>query len=70
MVTNMALIKSNNKERLVKGLLNASFDDEAIDKLTTLQNEIGISFSTKVVAITSIKNDELAVAFAKAFAGA
>lgn len=70
MVTNMALIKSNSKERLVKGLLNASYDDETIERLTTLQNEIGISFSTKVVAITSIKHDELAVAFAKAFASA
>ncbi len=66
----MALLKSNSKEKIIKGLLNASLDDETIDRLTTLQNEIGVVFSTKVVAITSIRNDELAVSFAKAFASA
>ena len=66
----MALIKSNDKQKIINGLLNASLDDETIDRITTLQNEIGVSFSTKVIAITSIKDDALAVSFAKAFAGA
>ena len=66
----MALIRSNNKQKIINGLLNATFDDETIDRLTTLQNEIGVNHSTKVIAITSIKNDDLAVAFAKAFANA
>lgn len=70
MVKDMALIRSNKKEKIIKGLLNASLDDETINRLTTLQNEIGVNFSTKVVAITSIKNDDVAVAFAKAFASA
>ncbi len=66
----MALIRSNNKQKIINGLLNASLDDETIERLTSLQNEIGVSFSTKVIAITSIKDDDLAVAFAKAFASA
>lgn len=66
----MALLRSNNKQKIINGLLNASLDDETIDRLTSLQNEIGVSFSTKVIAITSINDDSLAVAFAKAFASA
>ncbi|MBO4667506.1 MAG: hypothetical protein J5666_05220 [Bacilli bacterium] len=66
----MALLRSNNKQKIINGLLNASLDDETIDRLTSLQNEIGVSFSTKVIAITSINDDALAVAFAKAFASA
>lgn len=70
MVKNMALLRSNNKQKIINGLMNASLDDETIERITTLQNEIGVLCSTKVIAITSIKNDDLAVAFAKAFAGA
>lgn len=66
----MALLRSNNKQKIINGLTNASLDDEAIDRITTLQNEIGVNCSTKVIAITSIKGDDLAVAFAKAFANA
>ena len=66
----MGLIESNvgKRKKVINGLLSANVTDETLESLTTLQNEIGISFSTKVTAITSINDDELAAAFAKAYA--
>ena len=58
----------NAKERLISGLLNVKGDDKLYESLTTLQNEIGVGFDMKVVAITSINSDALAAAFAKGFA--
>ena len=64
----MNLFKSNDKQKIIDGLLNSPLNGEAVERLTTLQNEIGVNCSTKVIAITSIKDDDLAVAFVKAFA--
>lgn len=58
------------KERMIDGLLNIKDDQELFDSLTTLQNEIGVAFNTKVIAIASIKNDLLTAAFSKGFADA
>ena len=57
-----------NNQNMINNLLNVKNNEELVNKLTVLQNEIGVSFNTKVVAVTSIKRDELANAFAKAFA--
>lgn len=58
------------KEKIINGLLNSGDNHDMVASFTTLQNEIGVKFNTKVVAITSIKDDELAAAFAKGFANA
>lgn len=58
----------DHKEKILKGLLDVKSNQEMIKELTTLQNEISVGYSTKVVAITSINKDDLASAFAKAFA--
>ena len=58
------------KEMMINGLLNIQDDQDLFDRLTTLQNEIGVAFDTKVVGIASIKNDSLTAAFSKGFADA
>lgn len=58
------------KGKIINGLLNSEENHDMVSSLTTLQNEISVSFNTKVIAITSIDDDELAAAFAKAFASA
>ena len=64
------LFNPDNKEKMIKGLTNVKDNEELAKSLTTLQNEITVGFDTKVIAITSIKNDDLAADFAKAFAEA
>ena len=61
---------SKKKERIKANLGNVSSNDELFNRLTTLQNEVGVSFNTKVTAITSIASDELSAHFAKAYADA
>lgn len=51
-----------------KDLLNISSNKDILNRFTTLQNDIGVSFETKIIGVTSIKNDPMAAAFAKAFA--
>ena len=49
------------------GLLDASNDEKMLRKLTVLQNEISVAYDTKVIGITSVKEDELTAYFGKAF---
>ena len=58
------------KERTNNNLLNVKEREDLQQRLTTLQNEIGVSFETKVIAVTSINDDELSARFAKGFADA
>ena len=62
--------KQEKRNNLLNGLLTSKDKEEKIKSLTTLQNEMCVSFPTKVVAIAGIKDDELAAYFAKAFADA
>ena len=66
----MSLFKSSEEKRniMINSLLNVKSDDELFNKLTVLQNEISVGYNTKVVAVTSIKGDEITAAFSKAFA--
>ena len=67
----MNLLNNAVKEEvLIDNLLNVKNNDNMFEKLTTLQNEVSVGFNTKVIAITSIKNDKLAGAFSKALADA
>ncbi|MBO4668054.1 MAG: hypothetical protein J5666_08040 [Bacilli bacterium] len=59
-------MKRNNLDYLS----HVNSDDSLFKNLTALQNEINVYFDTKVLAVTSINNDVLAAAFAKAFADA
>ena len=63
-----SFLNPDNKEKMINGLSNVKDNQEMVNSLTTLQNEITVSFNTRVIAITSINNDDLAAAFAKAFA--
>lgn len=58
------------KERMIDDLLNIKGDQDLFDSLTTLQNEIEVTHATKVIAISSVRNDSLAAAFSKGFADA
>ena len=51
-------------------LSHVNSNDSLFKNLTQLQNEINVYFDTKVLAITSIDDDMLAAAFAKALADA
>lgn len=64
----LKIFNNDNKEKMINGLSNVKDNQEMVNSVTTLQNEITVGFNTKVIAITSINNDDLAAAFAKAFA--
>ena len=67
-IQNLFKNKKEKKAMLLNGLLNVKSDDKLFESMTTLQNEISVSFNTKVVAIASINDDDLSANFAKAFA--
>ena len=58
-----------NNDKLKTSLLDTN-RKEVFNSLTALQNEISVSFETKVIAITSISNDSLCAAFAESFSNA
>ena len=62
--------KSEKKEKLLNGLLNAKSNKEVLNSLTVLQNEISVAFDTKVVAVAGVNDDDLSAYFAKALADA
>ena len=65
----MSLFQSKPvKEKIVEGLLDLEGHPDILQSLVDMQNEIGVGFDMKVLAITSIHNDKMAAAFAKAFA--
>lgn len=66
----MKLNLFNKADNTNKNLLNVNNNDELFAAITTLQNEINVGFDTKVIAVTSIKNDALAAAFGKALSDA
>ncbi len=63
-------LKDNNvlKQMMIDNILKVKENETIHRRLTALQNEITVSFDTKVIAVTSVHNDELAAAFGKAFA--
>ena len=58
------------KRNALDYLSHVNNDASLFDSLTKLQNEINVYFDTKVLAITSINDDALAAALAKALADA
>lgn len=58
------------KYRITARFVYSKADKKLIEKIVSLQNEIEVSFSTKVIALTSIKADEVSASFAKALADA
>ena len=55
-------------DKMVANLMDVASHPDMADRLTTLQNEVGVDFSTKVIAITSIRDDVLAAGLAKGLA--
>lgn len=55
-------------DKVIENLRNAKDNEALLESLTKLQNEIAVYHNVKVIAITTINNDPLAAAFAKAFA--
>lgn len=64
----MSFLDPMRNNKVNSNLLNASNNQEMLNSLTVLQNQIGVSFNTGVIVVTSIRNDELAASFAKALA--
>ena len=60
--------KKEIKEKIIDNLLNIKDKKDIFDSMTTLQNEISVSFDTKVIAITAVTDDDLAASFAFSFA--
>ena len=65
---NMGIFNFNKKTDIVDNLLDIEHNEELSQKITILQNEISVSFDTRIIAVTSINKDKLAAAFAKALA--
>lgn len=59
--------KEQTNKKMIDSLLNIKDNEELFKKITILQNEISVGFNTKVVAITSIKGDDVQSAFAHGF---
>ena len=66
----MKFFKERKDKEMINNLLSVENREKTLDKLTVLQNEISVAFNNKVIVITSIGEDALAAAFAKAFADA
>ena len=62
--------KGRKLSKMVGNLLNISSHPKTLEKFVRLQNEISIEHDSKVVVITSVGEDKLAAAFAKALADA
>ena len=62
--------KGRKLNKMVGNLLNISSRPKTLEKFVRLQNEISIEHDSKVVVITSVGEDKLAAAFAKALADA
>ena len=58
----------SKKQRISKGLLEINEHPDLLKSFTALQNEIGVGFDMKTLAVTSVHSDTLAASFAKAFA--
>ena len=58
----------NMKRDALDYLSHVNSDASLFENLTKLQNEINVYFDTKVLAVTSVDDDVLAAAFAKALA--
>ncbi len=66
----MGYFSEKKKQSIVIGLLGAKNDEAMLEKLKTLQNEISVAYDTKVLAVTSLGEDDVACAFASALAEA
>ena len=64
----MLFHRYTKKDYINKGLLSIAERPELLESFTTLQNEIGVGFDMKTLAITSVHSDLLAAGFARAFA--
>ena len=61
-------MKNKKTNTIIDNLTKTPLAATTLNELIKLQNEIGVSFSTKITAVMTINNDELAAAFAKAYA--
>ena len=66
----MGYFSEKKKKAIIAGLLDAKSNALMLEKLKTLQNEISVAYDTKVLAVTSLGEDDLACAFAEALAEA
>ena len=64
----MILDLPNKTKEIQAGLNDVSNNEELLNTLTVLQNDVSVYHKVKVTAITSIKDEPLAAAFAKAYA--
>lgn len=64
----MIYFTNKKKQEMVRNMLNVRNREEEFKRFTTLQNEISIAYNTKVLAVTSINDDDLAAAFAQGLA--
>lgn len=62
----MKYFDNKRRDAMIAGLLKEEKAEATKRHLTALQNEISIAFDTKVLAITSVGEDKLSSAFAKA----
>ena len=60
--------KETKKEIMINNLLDIKNDEEMLEKMTTLQNEMSVGFSTRVIGVTSVQHDSLSASFAFALA--
>ena len=60
-------IRNFRRNRIIAGF-SGELEQSTFERMTVLQNEISVSYNTKVLGITSINDNELSCAFAAAFA--
>lgn len=64
----MSFLDPIYNKNIKNNLASLEKSEELINLFTVLQNEISVSFPAKITAVTSIKDDNLAASFAKAYA--
>ena len=63
----MTFFSNKNNNSTIENLLKVKTNKDLLKGLTFMQNDVTVGFNTKVIAITSLGDDDLAAAFAKAF---
>ncbi len=62
----MKYFDDKKKQKIVQNLLDISNCEGGTKRLTVLQNEISISYNTRVLAVSAVDEDDVGAAFAKA----
>lgn len=63
----MKFFSNKNNNSIIENLLEVGTNKSLFKGLTFVQNDIAVGFNSKVIAITSLDNDDVAAAFAKSF---